>query len=331
MHYHKSGHDLASILRSVFEERKCVGPATYIPKRADTRPYLRDIEKQSVVLSVPDALFNWSEFGPSSKLVHFVREPADMIVSGYLYHAQNPIPPSEGWLLDSRINICEEDPRDPAFKREIQEFVGSSESMNVESAFRRVRTLCARMKRELYPQARTIHEMLKTADRNYEDMYAGIRVEAVRALISKQGGDLPRMAANAIWESRAPAGTSFRVFMSDIPVGERTVVNSTVTALMRYLMPDPPPSQTTGTKAFWEGCITREAAVKRCVEGMYVDLHKAANATAGKPTHVTQGFVSGYLREHYKQRLLTDPDLGPLLRIIHHVMLETTTPALVHQ
>jgi hypothetical protein len=150
---------------------------------------------------------------------------------------------------------------------------------------------------------------------------------AVRSLVALMAGDLMHMTANAMWESRAPAGTSHRVFMSDLPVGERAEATKTVTALMDYLMPDE-----NDPSAFWKGCITKQQAVDSCFEHLFVDPHKIANGTssataAHAPTHITQGFLSGYLREHFKHKLLTDMHIGPLLRILQFVMLNTTTPA----
>jgi hypothetical protein len=332
MHYHKSGHDLTRIVRSVFADQNCVPhvEAHSVPRRVDVHEHLQLVAKEQIAVVVSDALFDWTDFGPA-KIVHFVREPADMIISGYLYHAQTPVPPDEGWLKNFGLNICDEEKRNPTYISLIQEFVGSAEAMNAEKAVQRVRDLCGRLKRKY--QRASIHDMMKSEDQNYADMYAGIRVEAVRAILTTRNGDLMRMASNCIWESRAPPGTSFRVFMSDIPVGERRVVNGTVSALMSYLMPDNPPGVgDSGGKAFWEGCITRDVAEAKCAERMYVDPAHVAHSTSkgAVATHVTQGFISGHLREHYKHKLLTDPDLGPLLRILNYVMLETTTPALAH-
>jgi hypothetical protein len=44
-------------------------------------------------------------------------------------------------------------------------------------------------------------------------------MEAEKSLVALMAGDLMRMTANVIWESRASAGTSYRVCVSDLPVG----------------------------------------------------------------------------------------------------------------
>jgi hypothetical protein len=167
---------------------------------------------------------------------------------------------------------------------------------------------------------------MKRADQNYENVYEGIRVEAVRALVGLKLGELMHMAANAIWESRAPAGTSHRVFMSDLPVGDKGEATKTVNALMNYLMSDED-----DPSAFWKDCITKQQAVDSCFAHLFVDPHKIANGTSTAATHaathITQGILSGYLRDHFKHKLLTDTHIGPLLRILQFVMLNTTTPA----
>ncbi len=41
------------------------------------------------------------------KIVHFVRDPFDMIVSGFLYHSQIPFPLHEKWLTHvPNYNLC---------------------------------------------------------------------------------------------------------------------------------------------------------------------------------------------------------------------------------
>jgi hypothetical protein len=112
MHYHKSGHDLTRIVRSVFADQNCVphGEAPSVPRRVDVHEHLQLLAKEQIAVVVSDALFSWTDFG-HAKIVHFVREPADMIISGYLYHAQTPVPPGEGWLNDGRLDLCNEETR----------------------------------------------------------------------------------------------------------------------------------------------------------------------------------------------------------------------------
>ena len=53
-----------------------------------------------------DMHFNWnSENPPNYKILHFVRDPFEYVVSAYLYHAQQP-PPPEKFVRQRHYNPC---------------------------------------------------------------------------------------------------------------------------------------------------------------------------------------------------------------------------------
>jgi hypothetical protein len=214
----------------------------------------------------------------------------------------------------------------------------------------KVRALCNKMI-SAYRQ-NSIYATMKYVDPHYKNLFAGIRVEAVHSILSK---DILRMAANCIFESKAPQGTVHRVFMTELPANQTQAVEKTIAKMMDYLYEAPTAVTSTSTSTstftsgaapFWQGCLDKQSAMKRCVEEIAIpaqalvkQLNLSSSTSSSSPkrantgttvrtgaaaVHVTQGFLSSSLRESYKQQLLRDADLGPLLRVLQYVVQETS-------
>ena len=110
IHYHKTGHDLVNSVVDIFTGQ--VKASKYVPqkKRINILGQIKDFHQDIVVLHAPDMLFDWNLIFQSKerdpRIVHFVREPYDMVMSGYLYHSQNPSPSSESWERTLHFHPC---------------------------------------------------------------------------------------------------------------------------------------------------------------------------------------------------------------------------------
>lgn len=315
IHYHKTGHDLSKKLASAIEHASCVKDSVdgspY--KRKNIYSHATELKVDSInIFPAPDAVFDWKRFGLNTKIVHFVRDPTDVVLSGYLYHSQVPPPSSEHWLVDSDLDLCQLNPANQKYIDAIGRFAAGTIKADIDALVVKVHNLC----REMYDKYKgpTIFDTIKRADANGTNIYEGMKLEAVRSLTSVNYGDLMRMTANAVSEAQAPANMTYRIYMSEVAEGEEATFRYTVTKLLRFLN-----SVTSEGKA----CIDEDAALQLAVDAAFVDAgraHKSGEAGAVKASHVTAGFLSPAMHEYYKQRLLRDPVLGPLLHILHLVL-----------
>ena len=145
IHYHKTGHALTrSIVRSM-------GIVPITTRRVPL--------KCMDTLSIQTAPIVTSPL--SCPIVHFIRNPIDMIISGYLYHRQQPTP--ETWIRN--VDIC-----------------GSSGS--------HLWKLCTSMMRTSMNYEQRLQELPEEK---------GVVLEALRGILSTNryaGGDLKRMKMN---------------------------------------------------------------------------------------------------------------------------------------
>ena len=114
LHYHKTGHDLTreillpicKVLGEVLSDNK--GPRRRewfdFNKQKNVIPYFK--AAINVQGGAEMSQFDWNLQSPFPfKIVHFVRNPFDYVVSAYLYHAQNP-PPPEHFVRARRYKPC---------------------------------------------------------------------------------------------------------------------------------------------------------------------------------------------------------------------------------
>jgi len=202
MHYHKTGHEVTKDLVKLFAEQPTAVTIYYNNsvngrflenKRASDERVSDDIlgcephnftKHPLRAREAPDMFCDeLKAFVPSDlNVVHFLREPADMIVSAYLYHKQEP--PPEHWM--NRTDPCE---RDEPMLRLMAKTIGID-----YSAVEAVASGCERL-------------LAKSgADNHYDALLAlptleGLRLEAARSIVSSgvsAGADMLRMPANVL-------------------------------------------------------------------------------------------------------------------------------------
>jgi len=109
LHYHKTGHDLALSLLTPFKPPQCKKTTLgHVPKSTDLSLSLKTFFKNDISMLTGGFLqFNWkktlSNENHHVRIVHFVRDPYDMVMSGYLYHSQQRAPVS---LLNNCIFVA---------------------------------------------------------------------------------------------------------------------------------------------------------------------------------------------------------------------------------
>eukprot|EP00040_Diaphanoeca_grandis_P035959 m.227476 g.227476 ORF g.227476 m.227476 type:complete len:264 (-) comp33522_c1_seq1:25-816(-) len=213
IHYHKSGHDITRRLskeltahfgakfplhyrgffRRQHDEDGCMleSPMWLLEHAADgsDQKYRRSVTKETdFILTAPDFFCNKVEvmFPPSAQIVHFVRNPIELVISGFLYHSQSPTP--EPWVKNTR-----ESESNPC-KHNVHSLKLMAEELHLDMKLLfNVIELCE----TLYKSAGADHyygALLTLAPEQ------GVRLEACRAMISGgpiAGGDLLRMTNNA--------------------------------------------------------------------------------------------------------------------------------------
>lgn len=318
VHYHKTGHTLSWKLSHALMEDSCLEKNIHnlVPRRKDITEDATHMRQDALtIFNAPDAVFDWSLFGPAAKVVHFVRDPTDVVISGYLYHSQSPPPKSEDWLWDPELKMCELNPSNRVYVDTITAFASGLISADLNGMIEKVFQLCKDLRHKY--KGNTIYDVIKLADGNGTNVFEGMRVEAVRALISVNYGDLIRMTANAVSEARAPTAMTHRIYMSAVTEGEEATFRSTIRNMLQFL-------NTKDSQV--KDCFELEAMVEGAVKAAYVDpknyvkAQQPAKGGVSVTSHVTQGFLSPALHTHYRQMLLKDPVLGPLLHILHMVL-----------
>lgn len=318
-YYHKTGTKMITNFAKILQTTSCkTGERNYLPMYDDILSSIHMISNNSVnMMRSPDALFTWSKFGRSAKIVHLVRDPVDLIVSGYLYHSQ--VPPPEKWLHEERHEMCRPIGSHRAFITALQKV---PVARNLSSLVEKAHELCKDLTSKYH--AHSTYGVLKNADGNYSDIYEGMRVEAVRSIFQGGRAEQLRMAANALWERTAPLGLSMRFFLSEFPAGNIGVFNESMSKMIDFL--NGQSGEHDNNNSSQTMCIDKASTMERSVNYVYVP-DTAVSAIKKNPrraVHITGGFLSAEAKDYYKHKLLVDPVLGPLLRALRYVILDTT-------
>lgn len=304
IHYHKTGHDLSRKLGAAIQTSSCITRVFDMP-RGDIVQQMKTLQSKSITyFRGPDALFDWSKFKSGAKIVHFVRDPTDLIISGYLYHSEVPPPGPEGWLHDPKQSMCKPNALNGEYIKTIENFAGAYINASLSTLVSNVYKLCLELKKKY--DTKTIYASLKLADKNSTDIphrMEGLRVEAVRTLQAEIAGDILRMVANAMYDAHAPQGMVRRAYMTEFPSGEKATFEDTVGGIIDFFDPS-------------GKCIDKQAAVKHASTEAFIDTAPTTRGQDARGQHVTQGLMSPAMHAFYRQRLLLDPDIGPLLHVL---------------
>jgi hypothetical protein len=332
LHYHKTGHDLVNHVSDSFVEGNCVADVNRLRVgRNSLEPHLSKVQGADIVpLAGVDMDFNWTStfFHPThiNRILHFVRNPFDMVVSGYLYHSQIPPPAPERWITRPGFCICDynQDVFMNKYAPKLGELRGSGVN-GTETVREMVRSAVSLCKSLNDKYNGSIYGDMLAAARLGTDPLEAVRLEALRSLLNNEGGDILRMGVNALYEDKK---LSKRVFTSQFPIGDLQTFLSTSEEVFSFLMP--PGEEELSPKPFWT-CIPRSVAVKRIEKRAFVaevpDVKSSSSVEGGggggagsTTTHITAGLISNTTRQAYLQALREDVVIGPLLSLVEEAL-----------
>lgn len=272
--------------------------------------------------------FQWNNVfnvdGHSFRMVHFVREPFDMVISGYLYHRQVPFPAPEKFLVNTGYDPCEFDSKlQSLYIPSLIEF--TKNTTNISHMVDRVVQMCKSLQAR-YP-AKNFNKQLNIAKVG-TDLLDGIRLEACRALLSKSNGDILKMGFNTLQEVAYLKDHSNlvvrRTFTSEFPVTNMTVFHNSTMNVMKFLM------QPTNSPNVFYNCIKEDEAVRYTLQNAFAELPSTYSSTpentvviaaeTDKREHITSDQLTHEERASYIHRLEQDPVLAPLLMIVRQIV-----------
>jgi len=320
IHYHKTGHDLARKLGQIFQLWPCNAIVFHsFLRRIPLQNQLRLLQGTDVaIVAAPDVQIPWNssflnQTNSKVSMVHFVRDPYDMIVSAYLYHSQSTPPGKEAWLKYPTFDPCE---ADTSQLQHFAHFVGPSYG-SVQFFMHLIQqglSLCTDIyKRHPHLGANGYSATLRSLSK--ED---GILLEAARSILNVKGGDILRMAANALFEQRTQNNDSYRVFLKDFPVGNATHFARSSHKLFTHLM-----SSKTFNEVHFSDCIDVATAVQRSIASVFIPEKNATDAALDRSTHVTKNLISDDERRSLKLVLKTHRVFGPILNTVQSILLQS--------
>lgn len=326
VHYHKTGHDLARRLADVLHTEPCKTVVRYnFARRIHVSHHISGIIATDIaVMAGSDMQVPWNgsflNTSPSNvRMVHFLRDPFDMVLSAYLYHSQEVPPGLELWLKNGNFDPCAIDFETlvNVYAIRIGEYTG--DALYITELIISTMDIC----NDLY------HRQPENTKRGYGAVlqslskHDGLLLEACRSILSATGGDILRMGTNALFENSTVNRNSYRVFMPEFSISNITQFTQASRNLFTYLLSD----NGIHEPHFWS-CIDVPRAMDRSVELAYIGKNATRNAVISSnkkrdsSVHVTQGMVTAQERSEMKEFLRGHPAVGPLLSVVQRILLD---------
>jgi hypothetical protein len=295
VHYHKTGCRLSRELLDLFFNghgkamaREMEGP---LERRVGgSCPSLVSLtEHKQFVMEAPDLdeCSVGSTFPADTKVVHFVRDPYRMAVSGFLYHTQAPTP--EKWVLQ-KLPICGNDTH--------VQMMSQTLGLDIEPVRHLYETLSEQVRH--FGRRANFYEDLRGLDRK-----EGLRLWTSFAICSgmhQAGGDMVRMPFNAQWFAKNKMRVH-TIYMDEW-IGQTQAEFSGlydflgITSLPRNISEVQP-----------QNIFHPEGRVKS-----HNHFHSAGR---GRRQHVTEGKISERERDRLIAALRADDVLRPYLDLMH--------------
>lgn len=189
LHYHKTGNFLSRTLTTPFSAKNISVHVDNVHKRKSFDPsYFTKTSAEKVhpvtISRAGNFFFPWNDVLANNdqvqyRVAHMVRDPYDMVLSGFLYHSQQVMP--EGWL-GRNINPCVSNKQDMTqYLSIISKHPNGPSLETLQRYVQQVTTACQLIHREYSTDNyhRTLRSMLR---RGRGD--AALRMEAARAILS---------------------------------------------------------------------------------------------------------------------------------------------------
>eukprot|EP00040_Diaphanoeca_grandis_P017889 m.94035 g.94035 ORF g.94035 m.94035 type:complete len:356 (-) comp26673_c1_seq1:44-1111(-) len=299
IYYHKSGHHLTRQLGEVFDKDKAFGfkfspnDVTYWGRRKHDNEgcpvgldhWLNNwVKRPHAIQSAPDFFCDTLEqkLPPNLTIVHFVRDPFDMVVSGYRYHTRNPV--GEPALEDTN----------PCAQHKPSIVLMTQQLQMKETLIHNVDVLCQKL--YAISGGTTFYDALSKLPPE-----KGVKLEAARALISRgrAGGDVLRMVTNVV-RLRQDWPRTVTTTMIDWTDDQAAATSNLLNALLRNIGQEP---------SFYSSeiqVIKREMVAEQTKRMQEDAIHFSK----------TPGLEITMMHEI----LSSDPDIGPVLRHLKRLM-----------
>jgi len=298
-HYHKTGSVVSHLVQSSIQLVTSINLITnliikkrqhdsdslcpFFPVGHNTVPSLGVWPAPDIFCDLKDDFFP-QEMPP--KILHLVRNPFEMAVSGFLYHSQHPAP--ERWEADD-LNQCESD------------LTVLSKASNITEIPLDDLRKTARLCREFYDSHnfKSYTEALRYWEK--EDDVNSLLMEASRGISSacpNAGGDILRMAFNVLMLER-----------SGIP---------TMTIPMQSWISNPRETILKGLRFLFEDQISETTREK--IADVFLEQSAEERASYHGKRHITQNKVSRERRQELKKILHDHEVVGPILRRIQYII-----------
>lgn len=337
LHYHKTGHDLT---RAIFEPLSSQLSLSFADNKGPRRELwnVKQYEPKDPYFQAniniqggADLHYTWNEHHPTKyKVIHFVRDPFDYIVSAYLYHAQQP-PPPEKFVRQRRYNPCAySQTKLDLFVQELVLFGQDGDFLR--NKLNETIQLCNQLHKH-----GPLHQELRHLALQSTNEIGALQLEAARSIIADEidaGGDILRMVANSLRDKEAGYKRAKRVFLSEFPLDNATKWLDTMTSVIEFLMDIDDDSRKTLDHETKESVIRRlqfevltsnissivDFVFKKAFVTNTSDSVIIQNSIENSGVHVTRSLISKEKRYSFLKAIEDDRVLGPLLRLFRNIL-----------
>jgi len=350
LQYHKTGYSLShSIFRPLAIELNVSISYNLGPSRRQWRfdefknkvPYfLAGIHIQEGA----EMHFRWKKYIQGNKIVHFVRDPYQFLVSSFLYHSQ-PNPPSGELILTHPFNPCEYSTETlELYYKELQAFDEDADQMRsyinsiIQSCvelYQRAKYLIAANTSESYSKQARYGELLRIlSDQSPKHAVDALKLEAYRSIVYKgtgpslvSGNDLFRMAVNALRAMEAGKSDVMQSQVEDFPYNNEVTWKISMGKMLDFLFESKYPRQLQSLDLYRASTVSVrshliEVAYNSCVLNKHTtkDMHDSIEVKKTRFVHITNDLISSELRDTYIDALKSDPVLGVLLATFKRII-----------
>jgi hypothetical protein len=356
LQYHKTGYMLSrSIFRPLATELDVTISYNAVPCRRLWRFEDFDGEVPYFLLGIhlqeaAEMHFKWKDFIHSHKpkIVHFVRDPYEFLISSYLYHSQSD-PPSNELILNQPFNPClHSEEMFDMYYAELSYFNEDVDSL--KSSIAQIATECKRIylsaknliaknTSEAYTKHAKYGELLRklSAVSPNHGMDA-LRLEAYRSILFTgmgpslvSGNDLFRMAVNALRAKESEGADVMQTQVEDFPYDNEYVWKRAMGDMLDFLFDSKYLAHlhqlktlklhkhpSTVIKSFLVDLAYNSSVMNK---QMVLDLHgSTGEKQSGRFVHLTKSLIPPDLREKYKKGLKEDKLLGPVLATFRRII-----------
>jgi len=338
LHYHKTGHDLTrKIFRPTATELNVSFHDNFGPRRTlwnlqefnGAVPYfISGIHTQGG----PLMFFRWNSHINNIKILHFVRDPFDYVISAYLYHSQVKTPPES--FLKKPFNPCRYSERMfSSYYSELKYFGKDVES--IQSSINNITVSCKSMFQRAVRHSTYMNStrsrntillygnLLRNLSSSSDGVVNALKLEAYRSILSSEvtaGGDIIRMAINSLRAQEAGSAVCRQVTIEEFPYENIDTWKQNYGEILDFLFGDEYPAQlkSQGRRDLPSASIrlhlinlayNNSMSRKISVEITNSSVHKT------RAVHVTKNLLSIDERQRLKMLLMQDPELGPLMKL----------------